>query len=399
VIRLAKRMGIELSAAPIGSRQFGHEVDPRFSIIDDLTFRTLSGPADIHLRHFYPPRLNGPIEGLLVLMLAWEYGYLPINWIEDIKSNAAECWCYSEAIRLTYLASGIPADKLVVIPLGVDTDVFRPEGLPHVFTTEHGAQRLAGFDEPPFVFLFCGGALDRKSVDLLEQALLNTFAPSEPVVLVVKDFCSQTVYRGGTAADRFRALSADVTRPLVIYMDADLTTTGLAALCRAADVICSPSRAEGFALPAIEGMSCGKPVIVTTGLPDYRAATDDYVDESVGWLVKGEKRAYGNRMIGGMGCCGETWWLEPDVKALGRAMREAYNNREEVRKRGEAAAKRVREGYTWDHTVDKMVERLEALTGKGRGNREEGRGKRRCINAGNNRTYLTPTLSCPLVPR
>jgi glycosyltransferase involved in cell wall biosynthesis len=222
-VRLARRPGIEVSFAPTGGRQFGPEVDHRLTIIDERTFANLSGPAHIHLRHFYPPRLNPPIEGLLVVILAWEYGFLPIRWIPEMLANVAEFWCYSEAIRQTYIASGIPSERLFVIPLGADSSVFRPDGPKHIFTDEPGSHRLASLDEEPFIFLFCGGVQARKSADLIEQAMLRTFAPGEPVVCVIKDFCSRTVYRGGNGGERFRALAMDDSRPVFIYMDEDLT--------------------------------------------------------------------------------------------------------------------------------------------------------------------------------
>ena len=166
---------VELSLVPTEPMHFDPSQEPRFKALAPLSFAPLSRPADIHVRHFFPPRLDAPEEGKLVLVQPWEYGYLPKAWIEPILANVEEVWCYSEYVRQVYLASGIPAERLQVVRLGVDTAVFNPQAPPYVFTTEPGVSVLPEGLAGRFVFLFVGGTLHRKGIDILLEAYLKAF--------------------------------------------------------------------------------------------------------------------------------------------------------------------------------------------------------------------------------
>ncbi|HEV2473005.1 MAG TPA: glycosyltransferase, partial [Chthonomonadales bacterium] len=302
-----------------------------------------------------------PESGRLALMQPWEYGYLPQRWIQPLRDAVDEVWCYSNYVKQVYLDSGIEADKLHVTPLGVDVEVFRPEPPQHIFTDEVGAERIAG--RRPFVFLFVGGTLHRKGIDVLLEAYRLAFTPLDDVCLVVKDTCTRTVYRGQNEEQRLRALAVDKTYPPLIYMDQDLSSHQLAGLYAAADCVALPYRGEGFCLPALEAMACGKPVIVPEGGP-----TDDFVDDTVGWRVAAERNPFGRGKIGELYCVGPTWLFEVEATGLARLMREIVGKREDAAKRGAAGRARAEAGWTWRQSTARILERLNALAcGKPRG--------------------------------
>src|SRR5262249_60244575 len=87
----------------------------------------LSRRAEVHVRHAWPPNFTAPPEGRLVIMQPWEFGSLPQSWIAGLNDSAAEVWAYSRFVRDSYVASGIPAQRVHVVPLGVDVDRFRAE--------------------------------------------------------------------------------------------------------------------------------------------------------------------------------------------------------------------------------------------------------------------------------
>ena len=64
--------------------------------------------------------------------------------------------CCSELARQSYLAAGLSGDRIVVNSLGVDVDLFRPDG---------GANRTG-----PTKFVFVGTASRRKGFDVLLEA-------------------------------------------------------------------------------------------------------------------------------------------------------------------------------------------------------------------------------------
>ena len=364
--RLANDPEVELSIVPVETPQFGPETDTRLSRLAERIFAPLCGLPSVHVRHAYPPRFARPDCAVYAHMVAWEYGFLPNLWADSIRQSVNLVLVYSSYLRDVCIASGIPKERIRITPPGADTAIFRPDVPPFVPTDEPGAARWREMvaeagpqpadDERVFVFLFVGGAFHRKGIDILTSVFCKTFTAFDRVVMVVKDTGTQTVYRGGTERERLINLAADESRPLVIYLERDFPIAQLAGIYTMADCIVLPYRAEGFCLPALESMSAGRPVITTAGGP-----TDDYINESVGWRIKSTRKPFGDGRIGEWDCCGPTWMFEPDERDLSRLMREAYYNRAQTRAKGEAAAERVRESWSWEHSVARMKEAFVAM--------------------------------------
>ena len=53
------------------------------------------------------------------------------------------------------------------------------------------------------------------------------------------------------------------------------------------------------------------------------------------------------REVGGLECAGQPWMFEPSADELAGLLRELYHDRDEVKRRGEAAAARARE-WSWE---------------------------------------------------
>jgi glycosyltransferase involved in cell wall biosynthesis len=352
---LATRPEVELSILPIEPEQFGPEADPALAALKRLEYAPLSGPADFHIRHFYPPRFTRPEEGRLILIQPWEYYSLPVDWVQPVKNTVDEVWCYSQAVRQCYTSSGISDSQLAVVPLGADTSLFRSNRPPYVFNNEPGAARIREMQNP-FVFLFVGGTIERKGISTLLDAYTRAFSAFDNVLLIIKDTGTKTVYRGGTIGDEIRALAQDPTRPAIIYIDEELIPAELASLYACANVVVLPYHNEGFCLPAIEAMAAGVPPMVPAGGP-----TDDFCDDEVAYRVTANLEKTGTNRVGDIDCVGETSRLVITPRDLGAAMRAAYSNPQEAARRGANAAQRVRQNHTWQHTADAIWGRLQSL--------------------------------------
>jgi glycosyltransferase involved in cell wall biosynthesis len=352
---------VDLSLIPTEANQFSPTQDPRLARLESRIFAPLPGPGEVHMRHSYPPRLSPASEGHLVLMQHWEFGALPEGWIEPVRQSVDEVWCASRYVRQMFLESGIAPEKLQLMPLGANTSILHPSALPHVFTDEVGSQVFARGRGDRFVFLFVGGTIFRKGIDILLAAYQRAFSAYDEVCLVIKDTGTKTVYSQSNTRDEILGGIGDTSRPPIVYIDADLSERQLAGIYTASDCYVHPYRGEGFCMPVLEAMACGLPVIVTAGGP-----TNDFVDESVGWRVAAEKKPVGTYhqgrgRISDIDCVGPTWMFEVAVEDLARQMREAYRNRDEAKKRGENGAIRVREGWTWQHSARAVLKRLEVL--------------------------------------
>jgi glycosyltransferase involved in cell wall biosynthesis len=299
--------------------------------------------AAVHVRHQWPPRWDPPQAGRWVLVQPWEYGSLPKDWVEPIRRAVDEVWVHSRHVRETYLDAGIPEDRVQVIPLGVDPSRFRPDAPPAELPGE-GTVR----------FLFVGGTIWRKGIDLLLDAFAREFRPGEPVSLLIKGMGHDSFYQGKTADGliaQYQARNVPIHR-----IDREFSDDELPGLYTACDCLVLPYRAEGFALPVVEAMACGRPVIVTNG-----GACRDYCDDSTALLVAAHRARVPPAWAAGLRCVGEPWVLEPDQDELRAALRAVVVEPAAARAQGAAASERIRREWTWSHAARAATDRLRVL--------------------------------------
>lgn len=207
---------------------------------------------------------------------------------------------------------GVPTERIHVVPVGVDQDVFRP--LP-------GVQRVPGR-----LITTASADVTMKGLRYLLEALAK-LRTERHVELVVIGRPKQ----GGPSARIIEQLGlADI-----ITFISGVPEQRIIELYSEAEVAVVPSLYEGFSLPAIEAMSCGVPLVATTGgaLPEV------------------------------VGPDNETALLVPpgNSEALAARIRTALDNPELRNRVGAAGRKRVVERWTWRHTAEGTVEQYRAL--------------------------------------
>jgi glycosyltransferase involved in cell wall biosynthesis len=335
--------GHELSILP-DSRVPGEAVSvpPRLT---ECFHRSLSRPADAHIRQQWPPNFTPPAAGHWVVMQPWEFGSLPKDWVTPLVEQVDEVWANTHYVRDVYVESGVPAERVHVVPLGVRVDHFRPDRAPYALETQKRCR-----------FLFVGGTIWRKGIDVLLNAYVRGFRRQDNVCLVIKDMGVGTFYQGQTAEARIGELQAQADAPKIEYINHSLSDDELAGLYTACSVIVHPYRGEGFGLPIAEAMASGVPAIVT-GL----GAALDFCTPDNAYLVPAYKRLVSDKRIGDMETVGQPWLAEPDCDALTALLQFAAANPDDVRRRGERAAAHIRRHFTWDQAVIAAERRLFAL--------------------------------------
>ena len=347
--------------------QGDHGLSTSLSIINDRVSSRLSGrvqrvardtteipgtplvhTADVEVRHQWPPDLRPAPAGRLAVIQPWEFGAIPTDWLEPLARNVDELWVPSEYVRAMYVDAGIEPDRVVTIPNGVDLDVFTPDGPERALPDAGQGTR----------FLFVGGLIGRKGADLLFDAWREAFAGRDDVTLVLKDFGADGIYRNdGRAPIREHAQSGAL--PRIMLIDEDLSTGEVAELYRACDVLVHPYRGEGFAMPVLEAMACGLPVIVTAGGP-----TDEFVPDAAGWRIDASRTHFEDDRIDTLATHGRPWVLEPDrshLVTLLRAADDADDNELDARgSAGRAAAQRL----SWDAVAALYEARITALAAR-----------------------------------
>ncbi len=278
-------------------------------------------PAQVEVRHQFPPDLRPAASGRLAVIQPWEFGAAPVEWVEGINANVDELWVPSAHVRDVYVASGVEAGRVAVVPNGVDLEMFSPDG-PRMELDAAGLR-----------LLFVGGLIDRKGPDVLISAFLDVFAGRDDVTLVVKDFGADGIYPMSDRS-RLRDYAESGQSPRIVYLHRDMSTAEVASLYRACDVLVHPYRGEGFAMPVLEAMACGLPVMVTAGGP-----TDEFCPDDACWRIPAERREYDEDRAGKWVTAGRPWMLEPDPGQLRELLVAAVADAEGRRSRGAGRAR------------------------------------------------------------
>jgi glycosyltransferase involved in cell wall biosynthesis len=249
---------------------------------------------------------------------------------EGLNSRFDLCIAPSRFVRDACLASGVEI-PVAVCPLGVDFAEFGPEIPPAPLPTDRR-----------FTFVYVGGATERKGVDVLVEAFRAEFTADDDAALVLKThgYDHLLPWLEGILGP------ADSAGPEIAHIHGPARS--VAGYYTAADVGVFPFRGEAFALPILECLASGTPVIVTRG-----GGPADFCTPENAAFVRSRKKTLGGKK-----------YLEPDGAHLARLMREAYERRGEVRDPA-----RIREtvaAFTWERTVTALVEAIESCIARKR---------------------------------
>ncbi|MBI5579455.1 MAG: glycosyltransferase [Deltaproteobacteria bacterium] len=337
--------GCEVSIIPYGKDDIHPDADPRFMRIVQRTQKALSGKADVHIRHRWPPNFQPPREGYWVNIQPWEFGSLPEEWIRPMTTMIDEMWVPSSYVRECYIRSGVQADRVFVVPNGVDTATFHPDAVPFELSTTKR-----------FKFLFVGGTIFRKGIDALLDAYFNTFSEKDDVCLVIKDMGGKTFYKGQTAQQMIEGYRSRPGAPGIEYIEHALNDKDMAGLYTACSCLVHPYRGEGFGLPIAEAMACGLPVVVT----GYGAALDFCTSENA-YLIPACEVKRTEKKIGNIKTVDYPWLAEPDQAALQTIMKHVFENRGDAQEKAMAALSRIKTKFTWEEAAKVVMQRIDAL--------------------------------------
>jgi glycosyltransferase involved in cell wall biosynthesis len=237
----------------------------------------------------------------------------------------------SPALVDTFLAAGLPADRIVLVPNGIDIDRFTPAD-----AAGRAALRTSlglPLDRPVIVFVGFFSA-DKQPRVLFDAWLrLQAAGRSDATLLFV----------GATNASYF-----EVDSTIAPAMIADATAAGVAdrlrftgvtrdvpAQLRAADIFVLPSRREGLPVALLEAMACGLPCVASR-LP---GSTDAIIEHGVNGV------------------------LTPpgDAAAFAEAIESLLGDAAERHRLGEAARTTIVQRYSSGHVADRWLETYQAV--------------------------------------
>jgi glycosyltransferase involved in cell wall biosynthesis len=218
----------------------------------------------------------------------------------------------SNSASLGVYARFAPRSRQFVIPIGVDTEHFRPLDMPR------GDER--------FEFLFVGRLIPRKGIDILIEAFHRVYV-GEPSVRL-------TIIGSGPLERRLVEVLRQRGLESVVRLIGRVHQAELPNHYAAADVVVNPTVYEPFSTVNLEAMACGCPVVSTTVV-----GMEELVPPNAGRLVPPR-----------------------DAVALADAMESMLNDREGLVAMSASARDHVVNNYSWDRVASQWENvYLEAL--------------------------------------
>jgi glycosyltransferase involved in cell wall biosynthesis len=205
----------------------------------------------------------------------------------------------SQFVKDTFLQQGIPEDRLIHVPFGVDLTHFSP-----------GPK-----SDNTFRIIHCGNISIRKGVHYLLQAFAELNLPGAELWLI------------GSMTDEIKPFWRQWASPAVRHQG-PFPERELHNYYSQGSVFCLASIEEGLAMVQVQAMACGLPVICTTNT----GGADIVRDGRDGFVLPIR-----------------------DVDAIKEKILYFYENPEACTVMGESARRRVQAGFSWADYGNKMI--------------------------------------------
>jgi D-inositol-3-phosphate glycosyltransferase len=210
------------------------------------------------------------------------------------------------------LRLGVPRNKMTLVPSGVNTGLFRPEG--PVAPRENGRKRI----------LTVARLVERKGVEDLIRAL-----PRVPGAdLVVAGGPPADAVAADPYAAKLRRLAAELEVSDRLRLLGAVPAHEMPAWYRSSDVVAATPWYEPFGLSPLEAMACGRPVVASA----VGGLTDTVVDGVTGDLVPPR-----------------------DPRALGITLRRLLGDEMQRMAYGAAAVDRANYAYAWPRIAARLA--------------------------------------------
>ena len=222
---------------------------------------------------------------------------------------------------------GVPRTQLTIVPAGVDSDRFTPDG-PAAERDPHRPRILS-----------VGRLVERKGFGDVIQAM--RYVPGAECVVVGGPPAEQLT--ADPQAKRLRALAEHFKVSDRVRLVGGVPAKDMPRWYRSADLLVAAPWNEQFELAPLEAMACGVPVVGTT----VGGLTDTVVDGLTGDLVPAR-----------------------DPRALGSALRRLVNDKVRRFAYATAALDRARQAYSWKRVAAQVGSVYQTVAGLRRPNSE-----------------------------
>jgi alpha-maltose-1-phosphate synthase len=240
------------------------------------------------------------------------YGVQPVPWLvadgyianyQEVLNALPLILVTSAWVKEMYIRDGINSDKIKVLPVGCDTEAFKPYNKedPKILAV----REALGVSPDQIMILTVGGDAASKGAQEVMQALavIDTDAPDWKYVCKV---WPQPRTKLQNLADLELATTLGIEKN-VTYATNTISRNFMPFLMGACDIYAAPSRLEGFGMPQVEAGACEKPVIGIKAM----GMLDTLVHGETAFLAKIARKIVSNEVI-----LGEESGFEVDQKIV-----------------------------------------------------------------------------------
>jgi glycosyltransferase involved in cell wall biosynthesis len=285
----------------------------------------------------------GPIQSSALLSaLAGFHPLVSTSWGSDLLRDAERSAWYRWATRYTLRHSdalvadcetvrrkavtfGMPAEKIVTFPWGVDLQHFSPDGASFPgWGAKDPQEQNSQESRAPFVILSTRSWEPVYGVDVLARGFVKAAQQNPDLRLVMLG--------GGSQAGLLRQIFAQGAVQEQVHFPGQIGQKDLPRYYRSADLYLSASRSDGTSISLLEAIACGTPVLVSD-IPGNR----EWVQPGVqGW-----------------------WFADGDPNALAAAILNAVQARDKLPEMGRAARQLAEQRANWEMNFQCLLKAYE----------------------------------------
>jgi len=297
-----------------------------------------------------------------------EHGIQPVPWLvsdgyianyQDILNSLPLILVTSNWVKEMYVRDGISGDKIVVLPVGCDTDTFKP--IPKDDPKILAVREALGISPDELMILTVGGDAASKG----GQEVMKALAIIDKKVPKWKYVCKvwpQNRTSIQNVSDEELAESLGI-EDKVIYAVNTISRSFMPYLIGACDIYAAPSRLEGFGMPQVEAGACGKPVLSINAM----GMLDTLVQGETAFMAGVAKKIVVNEVILGAAAGFEEGHkvvfdtprivdYRADVPDIARYMLRLMNDEPLREKMGKAGRERVVANFDYRVVARKFVQ-------------------------------------------
>jgi len=303
------------------------------------------------------------------------HGVQPVPWLvadgyvanfKPVLNELPLILVTSRWVKERYVRDGVKGDNIEVLPVGVDTDAFRP--MDQADPKVRLVRELLGVRTGQLMILTVGGDAASKGGREVMEALARITGEVPDWRYVCKLWAQpRTSVQNRFDLELCESLGL---RHHVIFSTSRISRTFMPYLLSACDVYAAPSRLEGFGMGQVEAGACGRPVIgikamamLDTLVDGETALLADVAEEiRVSEVTLGEESGFepGHKVV-----------FDPprvvdyraSVSDIARHLRVLMNDAGLRRSLGDAGRRRVVELYDYRAVARRFVEILQTRLG------------------------------------